>query len=157
MLHLAMTLGSLTGKRLSLIDLLGDAGAITLTQDPSSAMTREWLNRMLAGAPVEATPDDLAWIHDVAEERAFDELDAASKTPPGPRGVRVGSSLAEERAAVRLGVDVPTLQRLAQEAWSDTLEAEARRRAGEGSSPQARGRVTRVLIDEIRARLEAGA
>lgn len=72
--------------------------------------------------------------------------------PPEPVLPRSGS-LAEDRAAKTLDIDIARLQQLAEELWTRSLEEESHRRAGPGSTPQARGRVTRVLVDEIRERL----
>jgi len=168
MLQLALALGSLTGRDLKLSDLLGDAEALLLGSPDQSAMKRAWFDRALAGAAVTVSADDLDWSEaddrgdDLAGEVAFadmqrarlDQLVEQSRTPREPPFSRSGS-LAEERAAKRLGIPVARLQALAEELWSRPLEDESHRRAGPGSTPQSRGRVTRVLVDELRARLEA--
>ena len=65
-------------------------------------------------------------------------------------------SLAEERAAKKLGISLDRLRQLAVGLWARSLEEESSRRAGPDSTPQARGRVTRVLVDELRASLTEG-
>ncbi|MEJ1089408.1 hypothetical protein WDU99_13895 [Microbacterium sp. Mu-80] len=59
-----------------------------------------------------------------------------------------------ESSAKKLGVQPLLLQQHAVRLWGRSLETEALRRAGEGSTPQGRGRVTRILVDEIRASIE---
>jgi hypothetical protein len=65
-------------------------------------------------------------------------------------------SLAEERAAKKLGISIARLRQLALALWARSLEEESFRRAGLDSTPQARGRVTRVLVDEIRGFMKEG-
>ncbi len=78
------------------------------------------------------------------KDELFRALDDARKTPPEP------VTLAEKRAAEKLAIEPSELKRYAHELWEDTLEEESAVRAGESSSPQARGRATRMLVDEIR-------
>jgi hypothetical protein len=74
--------------------------------------------------------------------------------PPEPasRNSTTGDpgSLAEERAAKKLGISTAQLRKLALNLWAHSLEEESSRRAGSDSTPQARGRVTRLLVDELR-------
>ncbi|MGG5753817.1 helix-turn-helix domain-containing protein [Zafaria sp. Z1313] len=90
--------------------------------------------------------------------RAFDHLLEQSQMPPEagqplPFGSPEGSQ-AEKRAAKKLGVGTARLQQLAQTLWTRSLEDESARRAGNDSTPQARGRVTRVLVAEMRSALD---
>lgn len=95
-----------------------------------------------------------------AEEQraAFDQTLAESQMPPEPEpedGQReMPATLAEKRAAEKLEVPPVELQRRAQDLWGRSLEEESNHRAGPGSSPQARGRVTRVLVSEMLASIE---
>ncbi|MGO3878220.1 MAG: helix-turn-helix domain-containing protein [Agrococcus casei] len=66
---------------------------------------------------------------------------------PGP------PTLAEERAARRLGVSPRELQNVSLKLWGQGLDAESLERAGKGSSPQARGIETRRLLEEIQEEL----
>jgi len=70
------------------------------------------------------------------------------------RGARPG--LAVKRAASKLGISPLDLERQAVRLWGRTLEAESRRRAGFESTAQARGRVTRLLVEELRKSLGEG-
>ncbi|MHB1328059.1 MAG: hypothetical protein ACYC2K_07640 [Gemmatimonadales bacterium] len=87
-----------------------------------------------------------------------DALWEALNEPPEPgefrRPRRPRLSLAESRAAKKLGVRPLEIQQRAIALWGRSLEAEALDRAGADSTPQARGRVTRVLVDEIRESME---
>ncbi|MGY2744022.1 hypothetical protein [Arthrobacter sp. UYCu723] len=78
----------------------------------------------------------------------------ATIEPPAPAEYRSprrpGVSLAESRAAKKLSIRPLELQQRSIQLWGRSLEAEARSRAGADSTPQARGRVTRVLVDELR-------
>lgn len=97
-----------------------------------------------------------------AEERraAFNQTLEESQMPPEdtPDELRLDTpaTLAEKRAADRLGVPVEQLRRLAQDLWGRSIEDESAYRAGPGSSPQARGRVTRVLVAEVRGMMDEG-
>ena len=64
-----------------------------------------------------------------------------------------GPDLSEERVARSLEVGVHALRVLAHRLWGRGLSEERNSRVEEGSSPQARGRVTRQLVDELRTGL----
>lgn len=87
-----------------------------------------------------------------------DQLLEQSQTPPEPprrtSHRNSAGSLAEERAAKKLGISTTRLRQLADDLWGRALEEESSRRVRPGSTPQARGRVTRILVDELRAALE---
>lgn len=59
------------------------------------------------------------------------------------------ATMAEERAAKKLGITPAKLQHIAHTLWGTSLEDEAAHRAGDGSTPQARGLRTRQLQKEI--------
>lgn len=84
----------------------------------------------------------------------LEQLTEQAHMPPEPKRRFTTSgaagSLAEERAAKKLGTTGARLRQLAQDLWGRPLEDESSRRAGPGSTPQARGRITRVLVDELR-------
>lgn len=88
----------------------------------------------------------------------LDQLVEQAQMPPEPnrrlRDRRPAASLAEERAAKKLGISAAHLRQLAHDLWARPLEDESSRRAGPDSTPQARGRVTRVLVDEMRESLK---
>lgn len=181
LLLLGMAIGDLTGRPLPLSSLLGDAERITLGKD-GGTVSRSWLDGVLAGGPIigvqsgtgsagsnpewdEGFEDEVLQrmreqhYSEVERSDMFEQLVEDHQAPPEPRVTtsiksRV-ASLAEERAAKKLGITVDWMRQLALNRWGRTLEAEAAKRAGENSSPQARGRVTRVLVDELRASIES--
>lgn len=59
------------------------------------------------------------------------------------------ATLAETRLANRSGVDSEALHEACMNLYGHSLDEEAAKRAGEGTTPQKRGRVTRVLAGEI--------
>lgn len=59
------------------------------------------------------------------------------------------ATLAETRLAKRNGVDAEALHEACMNLYGHSLDEEAAKRAGEGATPQKRGRVTRVLAGEI--------
>lgn len=63
---------------------------------------------------------------------------------------QVRPSLPVARAAKKLGIGPIEVERWAQKLWAKAYERESRDRAGDTSSPQARGRVNRILVEEIR-------
>jgi len=182
LLMLALALGKLSGQPLRLADLLGPAEQFErpYVMSADQPVRRSWVERVLTGAPVVLTDDDFVHARErgesewadsaetemdssagLPEPNRYDHVDAlwaAMNEPPEPSGrsrpQRSSSSLAESRAAKKLGITPLVLQRVAARLWGRTLEDEAQQRAGVESTPQARGRVTRVLVDEIRDALE---
>lgn len=59
------------------------------------------------------------------------------------------ATLAETRLANRSGVDSEALHEACMNLYGHSLDEEAAKRAGDGATPQKRGRVTRVLAYEI--------
>lgn len=100
------------------------------------------------GAPASSLRQANALLHEAL-------LDA-SQEPPDPDDECLVSgppTLAEERAAKKLGITAPMLQGLAQRLWGQSLEDESLERAGAESSPQKRGIETRRLLQEMREEL----
>lgn len=62
----------------------------------------------------------------------------------------------EERIAGKLDITAEQLQVWSQELWGEAIEARRDRLAGEGASPQKKGRVTGKLLDELRKAQEEG-
>ncbi|MEO7124170.1 MAG: hypothetical protein ABI400_13845 [Lacisediminihabitans sp.] len=184
LLTLALVLGRLSGEPLRLADLLGSAKALDrpYVDGPDQPVLRSWVERALSGSKVELTDADYEHKLDrpapveeeeleravarrgtaplTEEERHFqvDALWEAMNEPPEPgeyrRSRRPRVSLAESRAAKKLGIQPLVIQQRAIQLWGRSLEAEALDRAGTDSTAQARGRVTRVLVDEIRDSVE---
>ena len=180
LLTLALVLGRLSGEPLRLSDLIGPAEALDrpFIGTPDQPVLRPWVERVLSGGKVELSDTDYKHFQEnraldgdedveqsavqrsngplTGEERHahVDALWDAMNVPPAPSEHRnsrsARASLAESRAAKKLGVGPLEVQRLAIGLWGRLLEAEAISRAGDDSTPQARGRVTRVLVDELR-------
>lgn len=179
LLTLALVLGRLSGEPLRLADLLGAAEALErpYVDRPDQPVLRAWVDRALSGGSVELTDADYdhargcpteAWgahqdlaiaqrgsgpltaderhAHVDARWEAMIEPPEAARRP-SPRHPRI--SLAESRAAKKLGIRPLEVQQRAIQLWGHSLETESLARAGVDSTPQARGRVTRVLVEEI--------
>jgi transcriptional regulator with XRE-family HTH domain len=94
---------------------------------------------------------DLPQLRNSAQlEQMLDESQLPRVRSSRARAGSTASSLAEERAAKKLGIDSNQLRRLALEQWGHSIEDESALRAGANSTPQARGRATRVLVEELR-------
>jgi len=180
LLLLALALGDVLGRPLTLSALLGDAELLTLGGDGQDPVDRPWMDRVLTGAEVARSADERVLPKDDFEDseeldnevfRRMRESHGKGLTPgerndqfaqhldqfqmppePAGRNSTTGDSgsLAEERAAKKLGLSTTQLRKLALDLWAHSLEEESSRRAGSDSTPQARGRVTRVLVDELR-------
>lgn len=184
LLTLALVLGRLSGEPVRLADLMSEADLIDrpFVGRPDQPVRRTWLERVLSGVPVELHAVDFVHVVDRGRGNESDDVETAALTSKGPldsrqRREQVDAlweamneppdadsgrssvpkrySLAESRAAKKLGVQPLLLQQHAAKLWGHSLEVEALRRAGEDSTPQGRGRVTRILVDEIRASLES--
>lgn len=189
LLLLALALGSLLGRPLTLSNLLGDVEVLTLVTDDRYSVKRSWVDGALKGAAVTMSSDQRLDAADAANDYQVDEeltdevlrrmremrgrkmtraeehdqvaqlLDQSQMAPePATRILAKGDagSLAEDRAAKKLGISTTRLRQRAIQLWGRSLEAEALNRAGADSTPQARGRVTRVLVDEIRDSMKEG-
>lgn len=186
LLTLALVLGRLSGNPLRLADLLGAAEALDrpYVETPGQPVLRSWVERALQGERVELTEADYEHANErgvpleedaldrAASQRGqkpltgaerYDQVDAlweALNEPPEPgdhrRTSRSRASLAESRAAKKLGIRPLEFQQRAVQLWGRSLEAEALSRAGADSTPQSRGRVTRVLVDQIRDSMREG-
>lgn len=140
LLHLALALGHLSGKPLRIIDLLGPAVAVDqqTASGGGQQVIRSWVERALCGETVELTAADYQHAR-----RASAAVGA--RRDPGT----AAASLAESRAARKLGLTSHELQQQAILLWGRSLEEEALDRAGLDRTQQARGRVTRILVAEI--------
>ena len=186
LLLLALALGDLVEQPLTLSALLGDAELLTLVSGGQHPVKRSWVDGVLKGAEVTRSSVERVYAeddHEVDEELEAEvllkmremrgreatraegadqvaQLLEQSQMPPEPatRNPAKGDagSLAEERAAKKLGISIAQLRQLALALWARSLEEESSRRAGTDSTPQARGRVTRVLVDEIRGSMQEG-
>lgn len=164
---LATALSKLTGTPLRISDLLGDAADVgegfpqRVPAEDIGHLTREWLEEVLRGEPVAPGVSSYtggeAWSQQ-AMTRAIDSLKrTAAELPrdlPFDDIPDVEPTLAERRAAERLGKADHIVAVWARHLWGRSLDDEAGARAGDGASPQARGYVTRGLVAELRERME---
>ncbi|MEE1296956.1 MAG: hypothetical protein UHD09_09075 [Bifidobacterium sp.] len=118
-LILLSALNDLTGEELTLADALGDD--FTAGGKALTGMTAA-----LQGEPVHLTP----YIY----------IEPSKGRQP---------TSAENRMATRLGVKPPVLVRNVDRLYGHSVDAEAAERAGEGATPQKRGRETRIIEGEV--------
>lgn len=135
LLTLALVLGRLSGKPLRLVDLLGATELLDRPRDDGRPVRLSWVDRALSGKTVELTDADLG--------------PTRAAYPYSP-----SFSLAEQRAAQKLGITPRDLRQQTDDLWGHPLEIEALFRSSPNSTPQARGRVTRLLVDEIKASMK---
>lgn len=168
LITLALALNQLTGEKLTLSDLLGDAEAIGPPTALGLPFSRPWVEQVLQGGVIEVGNVTTALVggadkQDEILRNTPEALAAVLETvkaefPPGlgfreleqfGRELRRDPSLAERRAADRLHVSPEAVIYWSAHLWGRSLDDEARARAGQDASPQARGAVTRRLVEEI--------
>lgn len=167
LLVLAATLSDLSGEAISVGDLIGDANLIELT--PRLAVSRDGLKDLLGDSPVVldaehgatalySDSDISEMVEHVMIESRFDPPQISAQQSVDDSHVIADwpITLSVERAAQRLGIPQRALQLWALRLWGRPLDDEAAERAGEGSSAQKRGHVTRKLVQEIKTELERG-
>lgn len=167
LLVLAATLSDLSGESISVGDLIGDASLVELT--PRLALSRDGLKDLLGDSPVVldaehgaqetwSDSDMSAMVERVITESRFDPplISGQQSVDDMQRIKNWPITLSVERAAQRLGIPQRALQLWALRLWGQPLDDEAADRAGEGSSAQKRGHVTRKLVQEIKTELERG-
>lgn len=99
--------------------------------------------------PPDQSAKRTVWVPGAARRAA--EVQPFGNAPEDDREYRwAGASAAERKAAARLEIHPGELQLRALYIWELPLEDEIARRAGNESSPQKRGRVLRILLDELR-------
>lgn len=157
LLVLAQVMTDACGRPVRLAELIEGDGDVALT--PELIVTREWVRRMLSGGqpePIEpydeATPGELpravakAW-------RRREKLYGGKFSSRDLVRIESAGGLAEERAARTLHITAGELAALSARLWRRTLTEERDNRAGADAGAQKRGRITRELLDELRARL----
>lgn len=123
------------------------------TEEPADAPVSQRLTRVDPALESAVQAREGAPLTDVEMSDALDELVEQSQQPPEPEDdeeIIVPPSLAEARAAKKLDISTAELQQFAHRLWGQSMEAESMERAGRDSTPQARGRVTRVLVEELK-------
>lgn len=169
---LAEAIGEVAGQPVSLSDLFAGAGAVRLSR--KMLLTRDALRRFVGDEPVQLlltdVPDQDVWI-----QAAIAGVQAATEAVPaklermrllaGP-GVAMQTLVhaeavvgeVEERAGRSLGLSKVEVAWLSVRLWGRTLGEERDARVTEdvptATRSAMRGRVTRELVKELRARLE---
>lgn len=122
-------------ERITLPDLFADVERVTIAED--FAVSKD---RLLSFMGFDS-PDNLLTVSDLASEYVRMLQAQVRKVTP---------SLAERRAAKKLGIDPDVLRDTAWHLWSDTLEGIVSKSVGPEASPQARGHETRFRVAELR-------
>lgn len=130
---LTAALAELAERPLRLADLLAHAEHVTISERGVS-VPGDVLREVLSGAPVE--------LDEIGDEDCLEPT----------ANYRVGS-LCETRAAKRLGVTTQELRTAACQLWGRGLEEEILDRVSHGATPQQRGHVTRMLVEQLAQRL----
>ena len=137
LLLLSMALADLTGEPVRVADLVQHEGDVMLT--PTTSLPGSQVVGALSGEP--ARRGDARSSH----SRAALVLSIATEQAGGE---------SEQRVAQSLGIAGKQFRELSQELWGRPFAAERDSRAGEGASPQKRGRVARTLKKEMEQHLE---
>lgn len=173
LLTLGLALNHLTGDDLTVNDLLGSTEAMSPPVRNGLPPTRDWLSGVLSGEPVILRkPEDLVGGHKRFAETVRDasaQLTRLTKEMPSDldfadleRIDLESETLAEQRAAAKLGILPKAIKAWSVSLWGQSLEEEAaaraRAKATDTDKPvtaQARGAMTKHLLHEIRLELEA--
>ena len=131
---LQLGLSSILGRSVKLQELLE-------VESPKCQMIKFNENQVIA------LRDVATWFETQDPGVLLRGIQKAQRTFGTPRVCTLG----KERLASKLGISAEQLQDWSQELWGEAIEARRDRLAGEGASPQKRGRVTGKLLDEIRA------
>lgn len=157
---LCAALSDLTGERIT-PDRLVEAGR-PVEIGPGYLLEPEVLPSFLRGEGPDLHPLDGGQRVPEPDAEAAAELLAAL----GPNPHRVSgddakraygaATLADDRAAQKLGISKASLVGRSLRLWGRLLSAESAARAGEGATPQKRGRVTRDLLDAVKGAQDHG-
>nr|WP_255396208.1 helix-turn-helix transcriptional regulator [Kocuria sp. CNJ-770] len=163
LLVLALVLSELTGESVTPAVLLDASEPIEIAPQATlrPGVVREVLEGRNAGLFVGDLVDGEKLIQE-AVGRLQDRMGAYRNVMgPGFDTERVNEaqaawSLADERAARKLGVANAEFLAWSVRLWGHTMSAEVEKRAEPGASPQKKGRITRVLLDELRQAVNRG-
>lgn len=160
---LAQTLGTVTGERVSIADLVQCDGWVRMNTD--LVVSGASVVAAVSGEPVHLLTGDIqGGVEEIQEilRRGVvamtldDRLPAAAHKLPASQIGRVKSArtLAEERAAKALGLTSLSLAALSLHLWGHTLSEERDKRVGDDANAQQKGRVTRELRAELKKALD---
>ncbi|WEV68747.1 hypothetical protein OZX73_05495 [Bifidobacterium sp. ESL0775] len=159
---LVQTVNSLTGQKLTLADVFPGDGEIELN-DEGGHVDRADLRKILTGNEVEIDPaltaDDIFSFIDRLTEKLYEGIPETMRKV-SIYIVEIGQkvdvttdgrkpSLAEQRAAKKIGIIPQALMVLCQLVFHRSLDEESAYRAGKNASPQKKGRETRKIIEYL--------
>ena len=161
---LAQAMGEVAGHPVAVADLLAGDGAVRLSS--ALVLHRGSLRRFVGGNPVEVLSGDIPGGPERVEA-VMARMPAALARAAAMAGDDTSVALilhaeehageAEERVARTLGVSKMDVAHLAVGLWGRTLAEERDQRVGDdvpvASRSAKRGRATRQLVEELRARL----
>ncbi len=162
LIHIGLAIRHLSNESVALKDLLGAGEWFRISDEElSPLLSRSWLIGVLSGDQIDASLTREMRVmpprYLQSGARSGRKLGHLSRGGVPPKttveeSMWVAPTAAEDRAAKKLGpmVSGASVALWAQHLWGHSLDDEARHRAGENASPQARGRVTRILTEEIR-------
>ncbi len=149
LLVVAQSLSELTGREIGLGHLIPPSSS------PFVRVTDEWVvNRSRLAKILGFQPVRLGTLVDVGGDWTHQDLKETADAVAGAFA-RLSPTLAEERAAKRLGVRPRRVAAAAHILWRRHLDEEVAARAGSDASPQAKGHITRQLLAEIDATLQS--
>lgn len=160
LLLIALAMQDICGS-VTLAEFLRGDGKVAIGRGIS--VTLDSLRHVVAGASIEALRHDLSYAIPHAADMVSADIERDKRIlgdPPPPefygynrRGLIAAQS--ETKALRTLAVPASTLSALAFAAWGRSLSEERDARSPEGATPQKRGRITRELVEELQALLEA--
>lgn len=171
---LLRSLSDLTGDDLTLVDVFLDVpdnvDVLDLSNKPAveTSITTRDIADIINGEPINLVPhppmgseEYRKWFREYVDTAYAEATDAMRKLPP-PAGVPVIAAMmrfhvptaAEERAARKVDVPADVFGSWCIRLYGHSLDEEAKARAGEGASPQKRGRATRAIVEEVRAKID---
>lgn len=137
LLAVAQSMAELTGEEISLADLV-PPGSTWIRLTPEWVTERERLWTVLGFDPVQ-----LGSVVDVSA------VDPSSRVQVSLPVDALTATLAEQRAAKRIGARPRQVAMWAHLLWGKHLDAVVAERLPEDASPQARGHLTRSLVEQI--------
>lgn len=163
LLVLALTLSDLTEEEVTPERLLTTDNDVQLS--PDQELTGEAFTDVFAGRTTTLLVHDVpGGVQEASEvvQRVIDTNSALGDILGGDvtfgviREANEARTLADERAARKLGLTDTELLAWSLQLWGKMMSAEVEERAEPGASPQKKGRITRQLMDEMREAVNRG-
>lgn len=163
LLVLALTLSDLTGEKVTPELLLTTDADVQLT--PDQELTGQAFTDVFAGRTTTLLAHDIPEGVQQASETVQRVLETNSVlgdilggdvTFGAIRAANKARTLADERAARKLGLTDTEFLAWSVRLWGKMMSAEVEERAEPGATPQKKGRITRQLMDEMRGAVDRG-